>query len=61
MSEPQEVQNITIKSFDLLLALLGLDGPKVTHRQPLLCEIEDRLLDMALKFCPDAIPEIYHP
>jgi len=60
-SPKQELQPITIKSFDLLLSILGLDDPSKTLEQPILCEIEERLLDMALVFCPDAIPEIYHP
>jgi len=53
--KPIQYCEITVKSYELLLALLGVDPTKLIETK----EIEKRLLEMALAFCPDAVPEIY--
>ena len=47
---------ITEKSYELLLALLCIKEDEVTDDK-----IENGLVELGLTFCPDAIPEIYHP
>jgi len=53
---PMMEHMLTEKAYEVLLAILCIKRDEATREL-----VEHRIVSFGLAFCPDAVPEIYHP